>query len=101
MARAVSEIETEIRVLEPNDEEQLLRALLKQLDGPADPDFDRTWLEEAYRRSLELDSGAVEAISPDRDSVFPVERTSTCGVAARRRASEVWFGALRFGLITG
>ena len=34
MARAVSEIETEIRALEPNDQERLLRALLEELDGP-------------------------------------------------------------------
>jgi hypothetical protein len=60
MARAVSEIETEIRALEPNDQEHLLKALLEELDGPADPDVDRAWLEEAQRRSRELDSGAVE-----------------------------------------
>jgi hypothetical protein len=62
MARAVSEIETEIRALEPNDQEHLLKPLLEELDGPADPDVDRAWLEEAQRRSRELDSGAVEAI---------------------------------------
>lgn len=62
MARAVSEIATEIRALEPNDQEHLSRALLEELDGPADPDVDRAWLEEAQRRSHELDSGAVEAI---------------------------------------
>jgi Putative addiction module component len=62
MARAVSEIEAEIRALEPNDQEHLLKALLEELDGPADPDVDRAWLEEAQRRSRELDSGAVETI---------------------------------------
>jgi hypothetical protein len=65
MARAVSEIETEIRALEPNDQEHLLRALLEELDGPADPDVDGAWLVEAQKRSLELDSGAVAAIPAD------------------------------------
>jgi hypothetical protein len=37
MARAVSEIEREIRALEPDDQEHLLRALLEELDGPPDP----------------------------------------------------------------
>jgi len=68
MARAVSEIETEIRALEPNDQEQLLRALLEELDGAADPEVDRAWLEEANRRSRELDSAAVEAI-PDHEVI--------------------------------
>lgn len=57
MARAVSEIEREIRGLERDDQEQLLRALLEELDGPPDPDVERVWLEEAQRRSRELDAG--------------------------------------------
>jgi hypothetical protein len=51
-----------IRALEPNDQEQLLRALFEELDGAADPDVDRSWLDEAQRRSHELDSRAVEEI---------------------------------------
>ena len=62
MARAVSEIDTETRALDPSDQEQLLRALLEELDGAADPDVDRAWLDEARRRSREFDSGAVEPI---------------------------------------
>jgi Putative addiction module component len=62
MARAVSEIETETRALDPNDQEQLLWALLEELDGAADPDVDRAWLDEARRRSRELDFAAVEPI---------------------------------------
>lgn len=62
MARAVSEIETETRALDPNDQEQLLRALLEEQDGAADPDVDRAWLDEARRRNRELDSAAVEPI---------------------------------------
>jgi putative addiction module component (TIGR02574 family) len=62
LARAVAEIEKEIRALEPDDQEHLLRALLEELDGPADPDVERAWLAEAQRRSQELDSGVVETI---------------------------------------
>ena len=62
MARAVSEIEKEIRALEPDEQEHLLRALLEELDGPADPDVEQAWLAEAQRRSQELDTGGVEAI---------------------------------------
>jgi hypothetical protein len=65
MARAVSEIETEIRGLERDDQEQLLRALLEELDGPPDSDVERAWLEEAQRRSRELDTDAVDTIPAD------------------------------------
>ena len=65
MARAVSEIEKEIRGLERDDQEQLLRALLEELDGPPDPNVERAWLEEAQRRSRELDTGAADAIPAD------------------------------------
>jgi len=65
MARAVSEIEQEIRALDPADQEHLLRALLEELDGPPDADVERAWLEEAIRRSHELDAGTVQAIPAD------------------------------------
>jgi hypothetical protein len=65
MARVVSEIEREIRALERDDQEHLLRALLEELDGPPDPGVEQAWLEEAQRRSRELDSGIIEAISAD------------------------------------
>jgi hypothetical protein len=51
MARTVSEIEKEIRGLERDDQEQLLRALVEELDGPPDPNLERVWLEEAQRSS--------------------------------------------------
>jgi hypothetical protein len=62
MARAVSEIEREIRALEPDDQEHLLRALLEELDGPPDPGVEQASLEEAQRRSRELDTGVIETI---------------------------------------
>lgn len=65
MARAVSDIESEIRKLAPSEQEQLLRALLEELDGPADADAERLWLEEVQRRSREFEAGRVKTIPAD------------------------------------
>ena len=62
MARALSEIEKEIRNLARPEQEQLLRALLEELDGPADPDAERAWLDEVQRRSADFDAGLVKSI---------------------------------------
>jgi len=62
MARAISEIEQEIRGLDRSEQERLLRALLEELDGPADWNADRAWLDEVRRRSAEFDAGAVKGI---------------------------------------
>ena len=55
----------EIRGLKPDEQERLLRALVEELDGPPDPGVEQAWLEEAQRRSRELDSGAVTGISAE------------------------------------
>jgi len=62
MARAVSEIEREIRALPDMEKERLLRALLEELDGPPDPDVELAWLDEIQRRSRDLDAGLVKTI---------------------------------------
>jgi len=62
MARAIVEIEEEIRSLAPREQERLLRVLLEELDGPPDPDAEAAWLDEVQRRSRELDEGLVKAI---------------------------------------
>jgi putative addiction module component (TIGR02574 family) len=62
MARAISEIEREIRSLARPEQEQLLRALLEELDGPSDPDADRVWLDEVQRRSADFDAGLIKPI---------------------------------------
>jgi transcriptional regulator with XRE-family HTH domain len=59
-ARAVSEIEQDIRALSDSEKERLLRALLEELDGPPDAGVEREWLDEIQRRSRELDAGLVE-----------------------------------------
>jgi putative addiction module component (TIGR02574 family) len=65
MARAISDIEREIRTLKRPEQERLLRALLEELDGPADPDADRAWLDEVQRRSADFDAGLVKTIPGD------------------------------------
>jgi len=62
MARPISEIEKEIRNLARPEQERLLRALLEELDGPADPDADRVWLDEVQRRSADFDAGLIKPI---------------------------------------
>jgi len=54
MARAISDIEEEIRALSPVERERLLRVLLNELDVLPDPDVERAWLDEARRRSHEF-----------------------------------------------
>jgi hypothetical protein len=66
MARAVSEIEQEIRALPDAEKERLFRALLEELGGPPDAGVEQAWLDEIQRRSRESDQGFVEAIPADK-----------------------------------
>ena len=62
MARALRDIEEDIRALDSDDQTELLRHLIAELDGMADPDVDKAWLLEAQRRHRELQEGSVEPI---------------------------------------
>lgn len=62
MAKAISDIEKEIRSLGRSEQERLLRALLEELDGPPDLDAEQIWLDEVQRRSAEFDAGLVKTI---------------------------------------
>jgi len=62
MARAITDIEDEIRRLPAKAQERLLHVLLEELDGPPDPDVEAAWLEEIQRRSRQIDDGSVTAI---------------------------------------
>lgn len=62
MTRAIADIEKEIRNLNRPEQERLLQALLEELDGPADIDAERIWLDEVQRRSAEFDAGLVQTI---------------------------------------
>lgn len=62
MAKAIADLEKEIRQLSRSEQERLLRALLEELDGQFDPGADQAWLEEVQRRSADFDAGLVKAI---------------------------------------
>ena len=66
MARAVADIEQEIRSLPDAEKERLLRALLEELDGAPDLGADQAWLEEIQRRSREFDAVLAEAIPAEK-----------------------------------
>lgn len=66
MARAVADIEQEIRSLPDAEKERLLGALLEELDGAPDAGADQAWLEEIQRRSREFDAGLLEAIPAEK-----------------------------------
>jgi hypothetical protein len=73
MARAIAEIEQDVRALSEQDRLALLRSLIADLDGPADADVDNAWLDEAERRDRKLESGATASIPAEE--VFREART--------------------------
>jgi len=62
VAKAVREIEQDIRALSNEEKLQLLRTLLAELDAPADPNVERAWLETSQRRYRELLEGKVQGV---------------------------------------
>jgi hypothetical protein len=62
MARAIADIEKDIRALSADEKRQLLRSLLRDLDGPADADVEKAWLVESQRRYRELVDGSVKGV---------------------------------------
>jgi putative addiction module component (TIGR02574 family) len=63
MSALVAEIEAKIRSLSQEDRVTLIRALIGELDGPADADVEEAWLVEARRRRAELASGQVQGVA--------------------------------------
>lgn len=66
MSTAVADIEARIRLLSLEDKTELVRALIAELDGPAESDVERLWLEEAQRRHREVIEGKVQPVSGER-----------------------------------
>jgi hypothetical protein len=62
VAKAVKEIEQDIRALSSEEKLQLLRTLLAELDAPADANVERAWLETSQRRYRELVEGKVQGV---------------------------------------
>ncbi|HEY6457759.1 MAG TPA: addiction module protein [Steroidobacteraceae bacterium] len=74
MARSVQEIRQEIQKLSLVEKEDLLRALVIELDVAADPEIDALWLDEAQRRGQEIDEGLVQCV-PAEDVFKRLEST--------------------------
>lgn len=66
MPGEVAEIEARIRALSTEEKAELIRALIADLDGPADADVESAWLEEAKRRHREIVEGKVKTVPGDR-----------------------------------
>lgn len=62
MGRSVKDIEHEIRELSIEEKVELIRGLIAELDGPADPNVERAWLETSQRRYRELVEGKVKGV---------------------------------------
>lgn len=62
MARAITDIERDIRELDTDQKLELLRALVAELDGPSDANTEQAWLETSQRRYRELVEGKVSGI---------------------------------------
>jgi acyl-CoA reductase-like NAD-dependent aldehyde dehydrogenase len=63
MAKAVKDIEREIRALSAEERAELMRSLIADLDAPADANVERAWLETSQRRYRELVEGKVKGVS--------------------------------------
>ncbi len=66
MSAEIDELEAKIRSLSGEARAELIRALIADLDGPADADAERAWLEEARRRQREIVDGSVKTVPADR-----------------------------------
>ena len=66
MSTTVAEIEAKVRALSPDEKADLIRSLIAELDGPADPDVEIAWLKEAQRRHREIVEGRVQPIPGER-----------------------------------
>jgi hypothetical protein len=62
MARAITEIEKDIRALSPDEKRELLRVLITELDAQPDPNVEKAWLEAAQRRHRELVEGTAKGV---------------------------------------
>ncbi|MDO9118415.1 MAG: addiction module protein [Nitrospira sp.] len=62
MSTEVAQIEAKIRLLSFEDKTELLRALIGELDGPADTEVEQAWLVEAQRRHREIAEGKVQPV---------------------------------------
>ena len=66
MSIATVELEARIRALKPDERAELIRALIAELDGPADTGVDAAWVKEARRCHREIVEGRVQPVPGKR-----------------------------------
>jgi putative addiction module component (TIGR02574 family) len=66
MPGEIAEIEARIKALSADEKGELIRTLIADLDGPADFDIERAWVEEAQRRHREIIEGKVQPVSGEQ-----------------------------------
>lgn len=62
MGNAVKDLERDIRALSGEEKIELIRSLIAELDGPADVNVEREWLETSQRRYRELVEGKIQGV---------------------------------------
>ena len=60
MARALADIERDIRALGDEERAALLRKLIDQLDAPSEFEVEAAWLQESERRLDEIEDGTAK-----------------------------------------
>ena len=66
MTTDIAEIAAQIRSLSREEKTGLVRELISELDGPADVDVERAWLEEAQRRHRDIVKGEIQPVPGTR-----------------------------------
>ena len=66
MATDIAEIAAQIRSLSVDEKTRLVRALISDLDGPAELTVENDWLEEAQRRHRDVVDGKVQPVPGER-----------------------------------
>ena len=62
----MAEIEASIQALSAEEKAELIRALIADLDGPADADVENAWRQEAKRRHRGIVEGKAQTVPGDR-----------------------------------
>jgi len=65
MARSVAEIENDINHLKPEEQVNLIRTLIENMDSNREENIEEIWLQEAHKRYDEIKSGKVKTIPAD------------------------------------
>jgi putative addiction module component (TIGR02574 family) len=65
MARALADIERDIRALSEEERAALLRKLIDDLDAPGEPEVEAAWLQESERRLNEIEDGTAKTFPAD------------------------------------